>query len=176
MFLDVRNNLSETDRKQMKTIIGLVLTKYHTLAGYERRDPERNTMYFQGVVDGLNNAYKIVDGESDDYADFTDYEDYAPPSLLLSNEEVEKLNSMDIDEYKRNNLPCICKGNWRNIINECEPFLGKVLLDSEGIRHRFFGLVHGDDDYYYGLLNLGTGKTILSSCAMPLEYEYTVEA
>lgn len=42
------------------------------------------------------------------------------------------------EEYcKRNakpNLPCICEGNWRNIIKESEPLMGKVLLDYNGCR------------------------------------------
>lgn len=48
---------------------------------------------------------------------------------------------------------CICKGNWRAIIGECGPLIGKKFKDSHGEYWTFFGVVYGDDDYYYGMCN-----------------------
>lgn len=60
---------------------------------------------------------------------------------------------------------CICKGNWRQIIAKCHQLIGKT-FDYCGDRCVFFGLVYGDDDYYYGL----KGKELhLLSCVGSLE-------
>lgn len=53
-----------------------------------------------------------------------------------------------IKEYEEKN--CICKGNWRSLVKECDPLIGKKFV-YEGKVYTFFGLVHGADDYYYGL-------------------------
>lgn len=44
---------------------------------------------------------------------------------------------------------CICKGNWRKIIKDCESLFGKKFKDSNDLIYRFIGVMHGDDDYYY---------------------------
>lgn len=64
-------------------------------------------------------------------------------------------------------LGCICKGNWRRIVKESEPFIGKKYQDGNGKLWIFFGIVHGDDDYYYGLVSNGT--LVLASCVGSLE-------
>ncbi len=64
-------------------------------------------------------------------------------------------------------LECVCKGNWRIILHEAEPLLGKDFTDGKSI-YRFFGLVHGTDDYYYGMYGRD-GKTSLLSCVVNLE-------
>jgi len=46
---------------------------------------------------------------------------------------------------------CICHGNWRAIIKECEGLIGKRFHSDDGDDYTFFGVVHGDDDYYYGM-------------------------
>jgi hypothetical protein len=46
---------------------------------------------------------------------------------------------------------CICKGNWRAIVNECRPLLGKMFTSHDGKDFRFFGIVDGEDDYYYSI-------------------------
>ncbi len=59
---------------------------------------------------------------------------------------------------------CVCIGNWRNIVTEVEHLIGKKFVSA--IYHkeyRFFGLVHGADDYYYGMTD-SDGKTDLFSC------------
>lgn len=62
---------------------------------------------------------------------------------------------------------CICNGNWRAIVKEYAPHIGKTYKRGDKT-YRFFGLVHGDDDYYYGLVEVG-GKVLLSSCVGSLE-------
>ena len=58
---------------------------------------------------------------------------------------------------------CICKGNWRNIIAECEHLIGQTFVDNTGIEYTFYGLVHGSDDYYYGMWRKD-GEPRLLSC------------
>jgi hypothetical protein len=53
-----------------------------------------------------------------------------------------------IKEYDEKD--CICKGNWRSIVEEYEPLIGKKFLLHEKVYY-FFGFVHGADDYYYGM-------------------------
>ena len=63
---------------------------------------------------------------------------------------------------------CVCKGNWRAIVKDYAPLIGSWFVDDNGARHFFFGLVHGDDDYYYGMMR--EDKTVwLSSCVGGLE-------
>jgi hypothetical protein len=65
-------------------------------------------------------------------------------------------------------LPCVCKGNWRLILSETEHLLDRQFRDARtGEVWRYFGLVHGGDDYYYGMWN---GKTLkLLSCVGGIE-------
>jgi hypothetical protein len=64
---------------------------------------------------------------------------------------------------------CICKGNWRLLVSECENLLDKIYIDENGKENIFFGLVHGSDDYYYGLINRENKNLKLISCVMSLE-------
>jgi hypothetical protein len=50
---------------------------------------------------------------------------------------------------------CICKGNWRAIVKESEQDIGKQYSDRDGKVWTFFGVVHSDDDYYYGMWREG---------------------
>ena len=63
---------------------------------------------------------------------------------------------------------CICKGNWREIIEESEPFFNRTYRDKKGRRYRFLGVVHADDDYYY-LLMRRDGSFELATCVSDLE-------
>ena len=74
------------------------------------------------------------------------------------------MSSPNQDESK-----CICKGNWRSIVNETEHLLDKLFRDSKGDEYRFFGIVHGSDDYYYGMYRKGSGKIMLLSCVGSIE-------
>lgn len=62
---------------------------------------------------------------------------------------------------------CICKGNWRSIVKEVEHLIGKEFRNSAGNTYRFFGVVHGDDDYYYGMADKDGCR--LLSCVGSLE-------
>lgn len=64
---------------------------------------------------------------------------------------------------------CICKGNWRAIVAESEPLLDKRFRDHKGQEFKFFGVVHGSDDYYYGMLPVGGGSLTLLSCVGSIE-------
>lgn len=65
---------------------------------------------------------------------------------------------------------CICKGNWRNIINEVESLLDRKYINSKGQEYTFFGVVHGSDDYYYGMSSTNSTPTLLLlSCVSDLE-------
>lgn len=58
---------------------------------------------------------------------------------------------------------CICKGNWRKIVKESDPLIGKKYRDTRtGHEFIFFGVVHGGDDYYYGMWSKEHGQRLLS--------------
>ena len=61
---------------------------------------------------------------------------------------------------------CICQGNWRSIVKETEHLIGKRFRDNRGDVYTFFGLVHGDDDYYYGM---NGNRLALLSCVGSIE-------
>jgi hypothetical protein len=70
---------------------------------------------------------------------------------------------------------CICHGNWRAIVRDSEPLIGKWFVDDKGARWNFFGPVHGGDDYYYGMIG-ENGKLALLSCVGSIEgWGYTLE-
>ena len=48
-------------------------------------------------------------------------------------------------------LQCVCKGNWRKILSDVEHLIDREFTDQNGRIFTFFGLVHGGDDYYYGM-------------------------
>ena len=66
-------------------------------------------------------------------------------------------------------IGCICEGNWRSIVAESEPLLDKKFRDRDGKEYLFYGVVHGSDDYYYGMLSIGDGKSLLLSCVGSIE-------
>ena len=65
------------------------------------------------------------------------------------------------------NVGCICKGNWRLIVAECEHLLDRRFVDDRGDEYVFYGIVHGSDDYYYGMT--GPCRNRLLSCVGSLE-------
>lgn len=82
-------------------------------------------------------------------------------------------------EEERNyykNLPegtCICEGNWQSLVCKYDHLIGKKFRDKRtGDIYTFFGLVHGDDDYYYGMCRKYGQGLILSSCVGRLEDSY----
>jgi hypothetical protein len=78
-----------------------------------------------------------------------------------------KDDGMIESEYE--DTECICKGNWRAIVRESEHLIGKRFhCDRDGNDYTFFGLVHGDDDYYYGMCSAGR-PVVLASCVGDLQ-------
>lgn len=64
---------------------------------------------------------------------------------------------------------CICKGNWRKLVSECEPLFGKMYKGYDDQIYSFFGLVHAYDDYYYGMYNVKDKSIQLLSCVGSIE-------
>lgn len=57
----------------------------------------------------------------------------------------------------------------RIIIDESGKDIGSKYIDSKGDKFLFYGVVHADDDYYYGMMDLVTKETILLTCVGSLE-------
>lgn len=70
-------------------------------------------------------------------------------------------------ENKTHDDGCVCHGNWRELVKESEPFFGKTYRDERGHKFVFFGLVHAEDDYYYGMVR--NGVVHLLTCVGSLE-------
>lgn len=69
-------------------------------------------------------------------------------------------------------LPCICKGNWRSIVDKAEPLIyRKYQRLRDGAIFEFFGVVHGSDDYYYGMWSKEHGLVLLS-CVGNIDDDY----
>lgn len=64
---------------------------------------------------------------------------------------------------------CICKGNWRLIVKECEPLFDETYRDREGNECTFFGVVWASDDFYYGMFRKDTKTVALLSCVGDIE-------
>lgn len=62
--------------------------------------------------------------------------------------------------------------NWTLIVKEYEPKINFMYKDDRGVRYTFFGLVHAEDDYYYGLMDCDTGRVRLATCVGGLEQMY----
>jgi len=77
-------------------------------------------------------------------------------------------DSITPEEQNEADWGCICRGNWRNIVKESEQLIGRKFRDDKGDEFYFYGLVHGSDDYYYGMLDKD-GKPQLLSCVGDLE-------
>lgn len=61
-------NLTNDQQQCITNILEKVMNKYQILAdNAENRGNEKSSAYFSGVVDGLNNAYKIVMDIEDDF-------------------------------------------------------------------------------------------------------------
>lgn len=68
---------------------------------------------------------------------------------------------------------CICRGNWRAIVKETESLIGRKYIGYDGDTYTFFGLVHADDDYYYGMHSAGQMR--LLSCVGSIDgYGFTL--
>ena len=69
---------------------------------------------------------------------------------------------------------CICEGNWRTIVKECEHLLDKrFVCEYTGIEYTFYGIVWGSDDFYYGMYNKDGSR--LLSCVGNLDgHDFTL--
>ena len=78
-------------------------------------------------------------------------------------------NTMDANASL--DLNCICRGNWRAIVQENEHLIGKKFAynDGYGTYHIFVGVMHGDDDYYYVMFEIASERCKFLSCVGSLE-------
>ena len=69
--VDVTNDLTLIQRLEMSDKLELLMSKYGTLSGTNLQ--QSNTRhYFEGIAEGINIAYKLVNEIDDDY-NTTDY-------------------------------------------------------------------------------------------------------
>ncbi len=73
-------------------------------------------------------------------------------------------------------ISCICRGNWRAIVKDTEGLLDKRFRNDRGEEYSFFGIVHGSDDYYYGMWSKEHGMHLLSCVGSIEGHGYTVSA
>jgi hypothetical protein len=60
--------------------------------------------------------------------------------------------------------------NLKLIVEECRDSIDNIFIDTKtGKYYRFFGVVIGSDDYYYGMSSMDTGKLLLLSCVCNLD-------
>ncbi len=57
---------------------------------------------------------------------------------------------------------CVCKGNWRILLKEIEPLIGRRFRDRHGREYTLFGLVDCLDDYCYGMFSPQHGMVLLT--------------
>jgi hypothetical protein len=85
--------------------------------------------------------------------------DYSDPKNIK-----EPFHAQQLDEIKQPH------DNWPGIVKEYESRIGRKYKCNWGpegsgaYTYTFFGLVHADDDYYYGMVDNKTGKMRLLSC------------
>ncbi len=74
---------------------------------------------------------------------------------------------MNQSSDKKLDPDCICHGNWRTLVQEVDHLIDRQFKDASGRVYTFYGLVHGEDDYYYGMSSPLGG--VLLSCVGSLE-------
>jgi hypothetical protein len=74
----------------------------------------------------------------------------------------------------KSDLPCICEGNWRLLVNEYQHLFGRQYIDDHGGTFTFFGLVHSEDDYYFGMCGPGVPLRLLSCVGHIVSHGYTL--
>lgn len=63
-------------------------------------------------------------------------------------------------------------GNWQKLIKEYDHLINRFYVDQFGDFWQFFGLVHGEDDYYYGMKRIdkrGDTELLLLTCVGDIE-------
>lgn len=89
-----------------------------------------------------------------------------------STPQVERL-IQKVQDLADDHSNCVCKGNWRTLVAQYRDLIGREYKDSKGKEYTFFGLVDGDDDYYYGMAPKdGSGVKLLSCVGSPEGFGY----
>lgn len=57
---------------------------------------------------------------------------------------------------------------FAKLVEEYEEMIGKTVVDEAGNEFEFFGIVWGEEDFYYGLSYMDVGGMTLVSCVMDL--------
>lgn len=136
--------------------------RFNEIAQLSRRQPSEETgkavAYIEHHKGGDNLQWDRIDHP------------YAKATPLYTHPALSRAGSEDVIDYA-----CICHGNWRQIIREERERIGKIFVDEKGNEWRFFGVVHGDDDYYYGMSR--KGELRLLSCVGSIEgFDYALRS
>lgn len=74
------------------------------------------------------------------------------------------------------NGKCICEGNWRELIKECDSLFDRIYKTENGVYYTFIGIIWGSDDFYYCMMS-GDGKIRRLSCVGSIEgYGLTLQS
>jgi len=65
---------------------------------------------------------------------------------------------------------CICEGNWRKIIAEHNHLFGKSYVHN-GELYKFDGIVWGQDDFYYLMINMSDRTCHQLTCVGSIEQQ-----
>ena len=76
----------------------------------------------------------------------------------------------EINRVPTADVGCICRGNWRAIVEETEPLLRRTFVNvHDNSEWSLFGVVDGFEDYYYGMTRRSNGEMRLLSCVGSIE-------
>lgn len=59
MLVNIQNNLTDDQKKELLDKIEILMSKYSSMS--------RSSIYFAGVVDGMNHICKLINEIDDDY-------------------------------------------------------------------------------------------------------------
>lgn len=74
---------------------------------------------------------------------------------------------LQITSDKVEQTPCVCEGNWRDIIAETKDKIGKTFIDSNKEEWILDGVLWAEDDFYYFFVN-DNGELKYCSCVATL--------
>lgn len=145
--------------------------------GYVHREVSRECNSYPeaeaALLEELAKAFQEQFEDAEERANAGETWDTDPQLILALKPEFEQIVGAEfatgLSEPESQDPGCICKGNWRAIVAEVEPLLDKKFRDSKGKEYLFYGVVHGSDDYYYGMFPVGDYKPVLLSCVGSLE-------
>ncbi len=70
---------------------------------------------------------------------------------------------------------CICRGNWRAIVRDNEANIERRYCSYDSKEFTFFGIVHTNEDYYYGMFDKANGLRLLSCVGSIEGHGYTLK-